>query len=172
MLDKVAHLGDFHASEIPFVFRNWLTLVQGLAPLSNPWKMADIMSCKWASFAYTHDPNGGKNESAWPPNCGIVNRELSLWPQYSLDQRLYYVLRDDPEVLQVLADNRYPDDIFPRDPKCDLWDQISASLPWVRESRTAPSFHWISWVTRIGISIIALHSLVFSFVQVYFFKSI
>ena len=30
-------------------------------------------------------------------------------------------------------DNRYPDDVFPRDPKCDLWDELASTLHWVHE---------------------------------------
>lgn len=40
------------------------------------------------------------------------------------------------EVHGILADNYYPDDTFPRDEKCDLWDQLGMYMPWVHEDVT------------------------------------
>jgi carboxylesterase type B len=125
LVDSVLHLGDFHAGEIPFVFRNWLWVAEAIDRNQDPYLMADIMSCKWASFAYTHDPNGGKREADWPPGCTTVNRKYSSWPVFNSRDRLYYSLKIEPEVLPIRADNVYPDDLFPRDPKCDLIDDIS-----------------------------------------------
>lgn len=130
LMDQVSHLGDFHAAELPFVWRNWLEYVKALVPLQSPYDMADIMSCKWASFAYNLDPNGGEDETLWPPNCNEVNKRYSDWPRFDVSQRLFYSLKAKPEVHAILADNIFPDDLFPRDPKCDLWDKLSAYLPW------------------------------------------
>lgn len=128
IIDNVTHLGDFHAGELPFVFDNWIWAIKALAPVSDPQLMANIMTCKWASFAYTHDPNGGADESKWPPNCLDVNRRYNNWPAYNLTERQFYSLRDAPAVHQIRKDNIYPDDLFPRDPKCDLWDSMSSNL--------------------------------------------
>lgn len=134
VVDRVLHLGDFHAGELPFVFQNWLWAVRGVAPLTDPVRMADIMSCKWASFAFTHDPNGGPHEDRWPPNCVDMNRKFSDWPAFSLRSRSFYSLKDSPEVRRVLADNRYPDDLFPRDEKCDMWDDMAPYLRFAHSS--------------------------------------
>merc|ERR1712183_1210796 len=52
-------IGDFHGSEIPFVFKNDLDLFKLLPFRGNVQGMSDIMSCMWASFAYSGSPNGG-----------------------------------------------------------------------------------------------------------------
>jgi len=134
LVDRLLNVRDCHGSELPFVFRNLLDAIKVIAPLSEPETMADIMSCKWASFAYTHEPNGGSNESSWPPNCADVNRRYSDWPRFELSQPLWYDLSVNPKIQRVLADNFYPDDLFPRDEKCDLWDQLSQIAPWVHET--------------------------------------
>ncbi|CAK9092745.1 unnamed protein product [Durusdinium trenchii] len=48
-------LGDFHGSELPFVFRNWLELIKPIDLFQSPHRMSDIISCNWASFAYRQD---------------------------------------------------------------------------------------------------------------------
>eukprot|EP00928_Gymnodinium_smaydae_P018293 TRINITY_DN16970_c0_g3_i1.p1 TRINITY_DN16970_c0_g3~~TRINITY_DN16970_c0_g3_i1.p1 ORF type:complete len:626 (-),score=61.99 TRINITY_DN16970_c0_g3_i1:247-2124(-) len=136
LIDKVLHLGDFHAGELPFVFNNWLDAIDVLAPLQEPRLMSDIMSCKWSSFAYTHNPNGGTDESTWPPGCLEINRKYSSWPQFTTRDRLFYSLKIEPEVLQIRSDNYYPDDIFPRDSKCDMIDSISFDLFFRNDGQT------------------------------------
>ncbi|CAJ1340644.1 unnamed protein product [Effrenium voratum] len=130
-LAKMIGLGDFHGAELPFVFRNWLEFIKPIDPLQSPWHMADIMSCKWASFATVRDPNGG-DEASWPPGCQAVNRKFSDWPAFEAGQRFFYGLKSRPDVHAILKDNRYPDDLFPRDEKCDLWDQLGMYMPWVQ----------------------------------------
>ena len=44
------------------------------------------------------------------------------------------------EVHRILADNYYPDDTFPRDEKCDLWDQLGMYMPWVHEDKATTRF--------------------------------
>lgn len=128
LIDNVLHIGDFHAGELPFVFKNFLWAVKAADPLGDPQLMSDIMSCKWATFAYTLDPNGGRDEGSWPPGCQEINRKYSAWPLYNFRDRQYYALKQEPEVRAIRADNYYPDDLFPRDAKCDMIDSISASL--------------------------------------------
>mmetsp|Transcript_107457 Transcript_107457/g.213377 ORF Transcript_107457/g.213377 Transcript_107457/m.213377 type:complete len:605 (+) Transcript_107457:121-1935(+) len=132
LVDRVTHLGDFHGGEVPFVFRNWLKLVRAIDVTESSQEMANIMSCRWASFAYLHDPNGGPKESKWLKNCKEVSRRYSVWPRFSQESRLFYYLQNRPQVRSILADNMYPDDPFPRDPKCDLWDTMAANLPWIQ----------------------------------------
>eukprot|EP00931_Biecheleriopsis_adriatica_P066515 TRINITY_DN4085_c0_g1_i1.p1 TRINITY_DN4085_c0_g1~~TRINITY_DN4085_c0_g1_i1.p1 ORF type:complete len:623 (+),score=77.82 TRINITY_DN4085_c0_g1_i1:69-1937(+) len=134
LVDRGLHLGDFHAGELPFVFKNWIWAVRAAGPLTSPARMSDIMSCKWTSFAYAHDPNGGPDESRWPPHCKAVNQRYSDWPRYSLVDRKFYSLKDRPEVRPILPDNRFPDDLFPRDEKCDLWDDMA---PYLRFAHTS-----------------------------------
>ncbi|CAE7205665.1 Washc4, partial [Symbiodinium necroappetens] len=151
-LAKIIGLGDFHGSELPFVFRNWLEFIKPIDPFHSPRHMADIISCKWTSFAYALDPNGGVDESRWPPGCEDINREFSDWPRFHATQRLFYDLKGRPEVHEILADlwlkgcngynrctqdNRFPDDLFPRDPKCNLWDELASTLHWVHEGAFA-----------------------------------
>jgi carboxylesterase type B len=143
VIDQVLHLGDFHAGEVPFVFKNWLWALKALAPARDSHLMADIMSCKWASFAYTLDPNGGDDASKWPPGCELINKRYSSWPRFNIQERMFYSLQHEPEVLQIRSNNYYPDDLFPRDPKCDLIDSISSFMAFrhdEKRSSDAPIF--------------------------------
>lgn len=128
-------LGDFHGSELPFVFRNWLEFIKPIDPFQSPRRMSDIISCKWTSFAHGHDPNGGTNESKWLPGCQDIHGRYSAWPSFG-PERFFYTLKAVPEVHGILADNYYPDDTFPRDEKCDLWDHLGMYMPWVYEDVT------------------------------------
>merc|ERR1712217_882001 len=128
LIDNVLHLGDFHAGELPFVFKNWLWAVKAIAPAQDGQLMSDIMSCKWASFAYTHDPNGGADESKWPRGCETINKKYSAWPLFNSRDRLFYSLKQGPEVRQIMSSNYYPDDLFPRDEKCDFIDSVSGKF--------------------------------------------
>jgi len=135
LVDNVLHLGDFHAGELPFVFRNWLWAAEAIDGKQDPRLMADIISCKWASFAYTHDPNGGDREANWPPGCEIVNKKYSSWPVFNTRDRLFYSLKMEPEVRQIRSDNTYPDDVYPRDPKCDLIDDLTQYIQFRHDGK-------------------------------------
>lgn len=130
--DKVS-IGDFHGGEGVFFFRALELLALGkiLGPASHPLQMANIVGCKWASLLFNGDPNGGADQSQWPPNCKEVHRKFEAWPVYSLEQRNYYALQAEPKVHAISSTNRYPDDLFPRDPKCDLWDRLDPVLPFI-----------------------------------------
>merc|ERR1712178_599949 len=117
LLDDVLHLGDFHAGELPFVFKNWMPLVKAAAPAQEAGLMSDIMSCKWTSFAYSLDPNGA-SESVWPPGCAHINRKYSAWPIFGIHDQQFYHLTSHPDIRQIRSDNYYPDDLFPRNEKC------------------------------------------------------
>jgi len=133
-LAKLIGLGDFHGSELPFVFRNWLEFIKPIDPFQSPRRMSDIISCKWTSFAHGHDPNGGTNESQWISGCENINGRYSDWPSFG-EERLFYTLKAQPEVHGILTDNHFPDDTFPRDEKCDLWDELGMYMPWVQETQ-------------------------------------
>lgn len=126
-LDKYFRLGDFHASDLPFVWRNDLWLPELVRRTPGVARMGEIMSCLWASFALTADPNGSPEPSLWLRNCGAVHGNVTAWPAFG-DRRLYYNLSVVPTVLQLRANNTHPDDEFPSDVKCDLWDQVL--WPW------------------------------------------
>jgi len=125
-------LGDYHSAEIDFVFRNklrWNPLIARRPSAVD--RMADIMSCQWTSFAYSGSPNAGAS-----PNCGSVHGSAANWPSFSLN-RSYYSLQDTPKVVALRADNLYPDDEFPSDKRCDMWD--AATFPWLpRRQFVAP----------------------------------
>eukprot|EP00438_Fugacium_kawagutii_P026693 Skav219951 [mRNA] locus=scaffold2879:154558:158548:+ [translate_table: standard] len=89
-------LGDFHGSELPFVFRNWLEFIKPIDPFQSPRRMSNIISCKWTSFANGHDPNGGTNESQWVPGCEDINGRYSEWPKFGRE-RLFYTLKARPD---------------------------------------------------------------------------
>jgi len=132
-IDKLApfHLGDFHSSDILLVFKTFLWVYELLSPGTNIQGLSDIISCQWTSFAYSGDPNSGD-----VPNCG-TRSTVPTWPQYD-ERRLFYSLRPTPIVEQLRANNRYPDDEFPCDEKCDLWDTVS--YPWRDQHITPPSW--------------------------------
>jgi len=131
-LDKFLPLGDFHAMDVAFVWRALLWVPEVL-PLSGAvQRMADIMTCQWASFAYTGNPNGGAISI---PNCDHVHKTVNPWPVFDTE-RNYYSLKaghepgrkGGPQIVPLRADNKYPDDEFPSDVQCDMWDTVT--FPW------------------------------------------
>lgn len=128
-LDKLSTLGDFHGVDILFVWRSFLWVPE-LLPLSGfEQRMADIMSCQWASFAHSGNPNG---VGSTVRNCEEVHGKVADWPTFT-STRQYYSLQAShefggPKVRALRAHNTYPDDEFPSDSKCDMWDTVS--YPW------------------------------------------
>jgi len=124
VLNKIG-LGDFHASEIAFVFKNGLDLFKKLPFAGNVQGMSDIISCQWTSFAYGGSPNG---EVVSSPNCDGVHGKIQDWPRFG-DFRSSYELNDQrrhkPEPIALRANNTYPDDAFPSDRRCDMWKTIA-----------------------------------------------
>lgn len=136
-LDKLLQVGTFHASELVFVFRNYLWIPEVLPMTGDVKGMADIVSCQWTSFAYTGDPNGGSDPSKWPPGCQDIHGKVAHWPKFDGD-RNYMMLDSVPKVQQVRAANQFPDDAFPSDEKCNMWDRVTSpwhpkKLAWKRE---------------------------------------
>merc|ERR1711957_291094 len=125
-------IGDFHASEIPFVFNNLLNIVRMFPLHGNVSKMADTISCTWASFAYSGSPNGGIDG---PPDCENVHGKIDVWPRFQSD-RLYYSLNDGvfarPRSVALQPDNTYPHDEYPSDQRCDMWSAVK--FPWRNRS--------------------------------------
>merc|ERR1712196_221807 len=139
-LEKLVTLGDFHGADIIFVFRALLWIPELLPMSGDVQRMTDIMTCQWASFAYSGNPNGGGHASLTPPNCSSVHGKVSPWPLFDNDRK-YYSLQTKgtsvgPKVGALRAGNKYPDDEFPSDEKCDVWDTVV--YPWHQKSRSMP----------------------------------
>lgn len=134
-LNKIVPLGDFHGSEISFVFKNGLEGYNKLPLVGNVQGMSDIMSCQWTSFAYGSSPNG---EVVSSPNCDGVHGKIHDWPRFG-DVRSFYELNDDlrhkSKPVALRANNTYPDDAFPSDSRCDMWTTVPTI--W-REPPTKP----------------------------------
>merc|ERR1711865_72097 len=131
-LDQFLPLGDFHSMDVPFVWRA-LLWVPELLPLSGAvQRMADIMTCQWASFAYTGNPNGGATSI---PNCAHVHKTVNPWPVFDTERKYYSLQasqepgrKGGPQIVPLRADNKYPNDEFPSDVQCDMWDTVT--FPW------------------------------------------
>jgi carboxylesterase type B len=117
---KFTGLGDFHAADLPFVFRNglWFWELQPFA--RNAVRMANIMGCKWANFARAGHPEG---EAVSSPGCQGVDGTVVPWPDFSLNFS-YYSLREVPQVVQIQTNNTFPDDEFPSHARCEMWETV------------------------------------------------
>jgi len=135
VLNKILPLGDFHGSEIGFVFRNGLDTFKKLPLAGDVQGMSDIMSCQWTSFAYGGSPNGEVMSS---PNCKGVHGKVKDWPRFG-DLPSSYSLNDEflhkPKPIELRPDNTYPDDEFPSSQRCDMWNSVKSI--W-REPPTPP----------------------------------
>lgn len=138
-LEKLTTLGDFHGADIVFIFRALLWIPELLPNSTAVQKLADIMSCQWASFAYAGNPNGVSGMPA-PRNCQQIYKSVAPWPVYD-DARKYYSLQatktTGPKVGALRADNIFPDDEFASDTRCDMWDTVG--YPWHSSPAVAPA---------------------------------
>jgi len=133
-LDKIFAAGDFHASELPFLFKTYLPEI-ALLGVPHPEKISDTLSCRWARFAYCHDPN--RCEDSNPPGCENAGTGAPRWP--SFEERnangTFYSLKETLESVDLRPDNVHPDDEFPSHKKCDFWDRASTPFRNLREYR-------------------------------------
>lgn len=128
-------LKDFHASELFFVWRQDLGAFEKLPLRGDVRRMSDIMSCQWTAFAHVGNPNGPTWEPAGAalPGCNDVHGKVDNWPNFA-ERREFYSLDFNrltfsyPRAKLLRADNTYPDDEFPSDQRCDMWDTVS--FPW------------------------------------------
>ena len=131
-ISRILPVGDFHGTEVPFVFDN-----VNINPLKH-WPtrgdkqgMGNIMSCLWASFAYSGSPNGAAGKM--PLNCTDTHDKLPTWPSFG-SQRFFFSLNDEAgnhsKVRELQADNNYPDDEWPSDKRCDMWMALKSGSPW------------------------------------------
>jgi carboxylesterase type B len=121
-----ALLGDAHAFELPFVFRNYFEVMEHFSKAGGDSyeRMADVMSCLWASFVRCSAPKCDDARKV-PPHCDYVLNSLPDWPHFGVNAtegRQYYSLRADPVIQKILphAEFRKTDE-FPGDDKCDFW---------------------------------------------------
>lgn len=92
-------LGDYHSSELEFVFNNpWPPLVHHFT--ENDKKMAATFGGYWTNLAYTGNPNSG-------PTRGLLT-----WPQYSTATSIMNMK------VPTAVDNTYLDNI------CVFWDTV------------------------------------------------
>jgi para-nitrobenzyl esterase len=124
IVDDVVGLGDFHSSEVPFVFRsaNSSKILRSARAVQ---RMTDIISCQWSSFAYSGNPNGLDTPA---PNCNDVHGHVEKWPKFDDADRHFYSLQEVPKAVPIKPGNMYPHDEFPSDERCDVWDK--ALTPW------------------------------------------
>jgi len=131
-------LGDAHAFELPFVWKNYDKVLGDLAGNVQDYsEISDVMSCTWASFINCHAP---KCPSP-PPNCNETIDRLVDWPQFSESARKFYSIKLPSSVGTIMPTSLFnTSDEFPGDDRCDFWDV--ADLDWrdVRERITSKWF--------------------------------
>jgi len=97
-------LGDYHSSELPFVFDNaWPPLIHAFTERDQ--QMASIMGQYWTNFAKTFNPNV---PVTWASNL--------TWPLYTPDIGLNIVLEMPPTIQQHLYWGH-----------CDVFDTLQES---------------------------------------------
>jgi carboxylesterase type B len=129
-------LGDAHAFELPFVWKNYDKVLGYLAKdEKNYSQMSDIMSCTWASFVKCQAP---KCPSP-PPNCDDTLGGVVDWPQFSNSARKIMSFKLPTTVESIKSTGVYPTDDFPGDDRCDFWD--TAHLDW-RDVRQRITQKW------------------------------
>eukprot|EP00927_Polykrikos_kofoidii_P046035 TRINITY_DN4021_c0_g1_i1.p1 TRINITY_DN4021_c0_g1~~TRINITY_DN4021_c0_g1_i1.p1 ORF type:complete len:638 (-),score=85.72 TRINITY_DN4021_c0_g1_i1:91-1923(-) len=119
-------LGDAHAFELPFVFRNYVEILGDLVLDKKRYKaMSDKMTCTWASFVKCLSPKCPSS----PPHCDDALKTLPEWPAFSADHREYMSLKDYSTVETIQSTTIYEQtDEFPGDDRCNFW--ATANLGW------------------------------------------
>ena len=99
-------LGDYHASELPFVFNHaWPPVVSSWSHTDQ--EMAATFNAYWKNFAYHGDPNGPPGARS-PRDGNVVP-----WPRYNRTTDLTMLLDVPAEVQANLLEG-----------KCDFWDTM------------------------------------------------
>eukprot|EP00466_Bigelowiella_natans_P019178 jgi/Bigna1/127821/aug1.5_g2529 len=139
-LDKSIGAGDFHISELPFVFKTWDLPVKALG-VKDAQQISNSMSCRWARFLYCKHPNkecDQSDEAKALTGCDNkgTNEAYGLdvhWPKFDEggdgSPDIFFSLKAQMESVSVRDDNRFPDYEFPSNRVCDFWDSIDR-LPW------------------------------------------
>ena len=100
-----ALLGDFHSSELPFVFANeWPPLIGTFTPADRA--LSDAVQTLWSNLAATGSPNqGAPPPVAWPKYSTAADQNLVLAPPP--------LMRVESHLLSL---------------KCDAWDEVGTIL--------------------------------------------
>lgn len=122
------NLGDAHAFELPFVWKNYEKIL-GTLSIKGSAKgyehMSDIMSCTWASFVNCQAPKCDQT----PPGCDKIMPDVPDWPVFNADDMQYISLKTDSSIGTVQsATPIYQQDEFPGDDRCDFFE--TANLDW------------------------------------------
>mmetsp|Transcript_7156 Transcript_7156/g.10902 ORF Transcript_7156/g.10902 Transcript_7156/m.10902 type:complete len:593 (+) Transcript_7156:1294-3072(+) len=126
-IDKIVDGSDFHTSELPFVWKNYLPELL-LLGVPEPWYASNVVTCLWARFVHCGDPNlEGCSDIAKVPGCDDLPSGLK-WPQFNdpnYPRGVYLSLQKHPVAVELQEDNKYPNNEFPSDKKCDFWDNTT-----------------------------------------------
>jgi len=126
-ISRVIHAIDHtHGFELPFVFRNWIGTLGTLFREPQAWKaMSDVMSCTWASFVKCKKP---KCQTAILPACADVLQHVPEWPTFTAESRKYISFKANTTIESLKSHERFPNDEYPGDDRCDFWK--TADLSW------------------------------------------
>lgn len=98
-------LGDYHSSELDFVFNNpWPPILHDFS--ANDQNMSDIMTLFWSNMAANGDPNVPYNNNEIPP---------IIWPQYDAVADVNIQLELPVGLTASLLEKQ-----------CDFWDTVFA----------------------------------------------
>lgn len=128
-------LGDCHATELPFLFRNYIGILNVLLRgqhFGNVMHMSDAISCAWASHVTCQSPRCTSSVKS----CAGTERRAPEWPRYESKNQSYYSLRELPLVNKI-KEAMFPADEFPPDRRCDLLETLD--LSWRDVRHPAPS---------------------------------
>jgi len=130
-LESEKMLGDAHAFELPFVFKNYAEVLGALSKNSSAAAyehMSDIMSCSWASFVNCHTPKC----VAAPPGCEVL-KKIPDWPVFSSHGRNFYSLKSEPTVEALGPYKAYGEDEMPGDDRCDFIKSVNMDWQPIRK---------------------------------------
>jgi carboxylesterase type B len=131
-VDRYVHGGDFHASELPFVFGTYLWALK-LIGVPAPKKISEDIQSRWTSFVKYGSPNNNINSNNSRNGSQNTNSNV-YWPRFDENSSFsgtggqYMSLKLPNSVKSLRADNVYPDNEFPSALKCDFWDK--QKLEW------------------------------------------
>lgn len=124
-------LGDAHALELPFVFRNYVEILGDLVSEPSRYEqMANKMSCTWASFVKCQKPKCPTS----PPHCEDTLKDMVNWPAFSApSNRKYMSLKDETSIESIQKSTVYGKDEFPGDDRCDFWASAELDFRHLRK---------------------------------------
>jgi len=120
-------IGDCHAMELPFLFRNYEGILGKLFNLTGYEALSDALGCAWMSFVTCHAP-----QCQQPiPSCADNDAHVPAWPQYDRGNQKFNSIKASPEIGSI-QELKYPQDVMSPDSRCDLlasfdlaWDDLA-----------------------------------------------